>query len=577
MAVPWRNMIEEADRLQLEEISFVLADRTKPTVVCMAVGSYQKRDELRRELSSRLPQYKSATLDLSGIHITSLFTAIKERAPQEVLNSRPVEYLLHIFGIEDSLFVAKDGGIADSSLIAELNLERENLFHEFPCCLILWTTPHFVEKLRKEAPDLFDWITYSYHFADQNCAPLAEDPRPLGSPIGVTQERKQRILEMEEKLERLQLDSDAPERVLRSKLALYKTLGAEYLGVFRNDDSIRCYTAALSLIRQVPHRANEEAELHFFLGDAHLQARHFDLALSHYQKSLIIEENDADSIHVGTLYHQIGIIYHEQRDWDEALENYRVALGWEQKTGQQHEMGSTWHQIGRVYQAQRNWANALESYRNALDWQERTGRQHEMGGTYHQIGIVYQEQGDLAHALGSYLKALEWKKKTDQQHEMGSTWHQIGLVYQGRRDWAKALESYRKALEWKEKTGQQHEMGSTRHQIGLVYQEQRDWAKALESYRNALELDEKAGQFHELGGTWHQIGRVYEEQVKYDEALDNYLTAVGLCRKTGMERHLEIALGSIARIFPKLSDEQKNEIKKVLPDDMYDELKKDAT
>lgn len=522
-------MIEDVDLKQLDEIAFVLADRSKPTLVLISVGSYRKRDELRVDLERLLPKYRSVLLDLSGHPITSLFRAIRERVPAEVLNSRPGEYLLHIYGIEDSLLVSQDGKIAASSLIEELNLERENLFHEFPCCLILWTTPHFVEKLRNDALDLWDWITYQYHFCDGHVDAVAgEVPLPLSAPKGVTEERKKRIIELEERLQGLRLDDDAPERVIRGKISLHKALGVEYLAAFRYEDAIRCNTAALSLLGQTSHAKIDEAEIYYRLGTAHLLARHFAEALAAFEDSLRTQEDAGFQHNYGNTLHQIGMVYDELRNWPKALESYQTALKWKEKVGLTSKLGSTWHQIGRLYQNQQNWPQALESYQ----------------------------------------KAMELMEKTDQYSHLGSIWNQIGIVYAGQRNWSQALESYQKALEWMGKTGQNHQLGITWHQIGIMYEEQKNWSQALESYQKALEWKEKTGQHHELGGTWHQIGMVHEKQEDCAEALRCYLRAFKFIIETGAQG-LEIVLTSLRRIFPRLSPEEQAGLREALPEELY--------
>ncbi len=451
-------MPESFDRKQLDEIAFVLAERSKPTLVLISAGSYRKRDELRAELDRLLPAYRSALLDLSGHPITSLFRAVRERTPAEILNSRPGEYLLHIYGVEDSLLVSQDGTLAASSLIAELNLERENLFHEFPCCLVLWTTLHFTGKLRNDAPDLWDWITYNYHFLDDHCAADADEvPQPVSAPSGVTAERQKRIDELEERLQALRLDDEAPERVLRAKLSLHKALGSEYLAAFRYGDAIRCYTAALALLGQTRHARIDEAEIFFHLGTAHLAARHFAKALTSYKESLRIQKQADNHNNIGSTWHQIGMVFAKQRQWSRALESYHKTIEWHEKTGRQHQLGSTWHQIGNVHAEQRQWPQSLESYHNALEWHEKTGQQHELGGTWHQIGNVYAEQRQWPQALESYRKALEWKEKTGQQHQLGATWHQIGRVYEEQKDYPAAVQNYLQAWLLCSNTAMSHE------------------------------------------------------------------------------------------------------------------------
>ncbi|MFA6008984.1 MAG: tetratricopeptide repeat protein [Desulfobacteraceae bacterium] len=523
-------MIDDADRHQLGEIVFVLAGRSKPTLVVISTGSYRKRNELRSEIDRLLPEYRSALLDLSGQSITSLFRTVRERAPEEVLSSKPVEYLLHIYGLEDSLLISKEGRIGSSLLIQELNLERENLFHEFPCCLIIWTTSHFTEKLKKQAPDLWDWITYSYRFEGSEVMTVSHEAFRLPElRAGLTDERKRRIMELEERLNDMPLKGDTTERVARSKLAVYKALGEEYEAAFSFEESIRYYSAALAVIGATDLGETARAEAFFFLGRVNVKRRCINQALGYLNEAREIFERSDNYDYIGPIYHLIGMIYAQQKNWSVALENYQLSLMWGEKAGMDYQLCVTWHQIGRLYEDQRNWPKAIDNYN----------------------------------------KALECNKKTGMVHQLGGTWHQIGKVYGEQCQWNKALKCYHKALKWNEKTGMIHELSSTWQNIGFVYATQRDWPKALENYNKAHECNKKTGMVHALGKTFHQIGRVYEEMDNVPDALEYFQKALSCFIKEKWDEEQGIATKSIQRIFARIGQEQRERLKLTFPEEVY--------
>jgi tetratricopeptide (TPR) repeat protein len=547
-------VITDKDREILDEIRFVLTGRTKSTLVVMVTETYGKRDEVKAGLDKMLPEYRSATLDLSGRSITSLFRTIRDDVSQEIQTSKPVEYLLHIFGLEDSLLSSTEGFLGTSPLIRELNLERENLFHEFPFCLIIWTTGYFTEKLKTQAPDLWDWITYSYCFKDDSITQDNRDILPLDElREGFTEERKQRIADLEKRLNDLSLTGDSV-RVLRSKFTVYNALGEEYEAASRFDDAIKYYKAALAVTADSELGEMSRGSVLAKLGTACLKGRYYKDGLVALEKSLRVFEQNGKHNVLGLIFHRIGILYQEQRNWLKALENYHAALEWKEKAGMDQEMGATWHHIGRVYEEQRNWAKALESYYIALEWETKTGMEHQMGGTWHQIGNVYSQQRNWAKALESYHTALDWRTKTGMDYDKGGTWNQIGMVYEKQRNWDMALENYSTALEYQEKGGMAHQMGVTWHNIGRVYEEQRDWSRALESYQTALGWKEKTGMAQEMGSTWNHIGRVYEEQRDWLMAVECYNKALDWYRKSGMDHYAGVTWHNIGRAYEEQRD-----------------------
>ena len=482
-------MITEEDLAKLDEITFVLEGRDKPTLVCLSVASYKKAEELSKAVEERLPAYRFETLNLRGQQVGSLFQAIREQVPARVLESRPVEYVLHVFGLEDSLFVSRGNKPTLSTLIQELNFERENLFRIFPFCILLWTTPYFVDNLKKHAQDLWDWITYSYSFDDTECAESAQvdSEHWQNLPDGRLAEREKRIEELEEKFRSLALGGGATERIIREKITVQKLLGREYSAAFRFNEAVLAYQTVLALLGQLPARLiDEEAELHYLLGSTQLDVYKLDQALEHLQTSLELQQQANLTYNIGATYHQMGRVYEGHRKWSEALESYQSALFWKEKAEKHDEFGSTYHQIGNVHADQEHWNEALESYQMALNWDKKTGQPQEMGSTHHQIGRVYEKQLRWSEALESYQKALKWKEQTRQDHEMWGTYHQIGMVYEKQQRWSDALDNYDKALIWEEKTGQIQGMGRTYHQIGTVYEKQRRWSKALTFYLHAL-------------------------------------------------------------------------------------------
>ncbi len=158
---------QENNKENWEQLAFVLQERDKPTFIVIGFDSYATQKTIFRELKNEFSNYKFYELDLSSLSIVSLNQVFISKLPKTIVNSKPSEYIVNVFGLENSLFTVQNKNIEQSSLIAELNFEREMLFQRFPFITIVWTDSYTVGKLKKEAKDLWDWISYYFEFKSE--------------------------------------------------------------------------------------------------------------------------------------------------------------------------------------------------------------------------------------------------------------------------------------------------------------------------------------------------------------------------------------------------------------------------
>jgi tetratricopeptide (TPR) repeat protein len=474
-----------------DELEYVLTERQKPALLVCSFDTLTSKTQSIAEFQQRFPQFTQHEIDSTGERVVSLFRYLKEKLPELAeTETGNIQHLIHLSGLEYSL-MAEDP-VSPGQLLPELNFERELVFRDLPCILVIWVNQYTLKRLQKEAPDFWDWVQYRYHFSSP---PELVDRRPVAyvDPLqskGFTPERLARVEEMEARYNHLDQSGDDREQTLQNMANLLETLGRECLEIFEGEKAVDYFTKLLAVRERLDDQF-EMAAAYFYLGEANRIARHLERAVQYYTKSIRILVEIDHLENVAANYHQIGMVYEEQRIWDKALLNYHKAIEWKEKTQQLHQLGSSYHHIGRVYEEQRTWDKALLNYRKAIEWNEKTQQLHQLGSSFHQIGMVYEEQRIWDKALLNYRKAIEWKEKTQQLHEIGDSYHQIGMVYQEQRSWDKALLNYRKAIEWYEKTQQLHQLDVTYACTGLVYKAQGQTDEAKTQLQKALSLTEQ--------------------------------------------------------------------------------------
>lgn len=548
------NDLNEHERHLRNQMLFTLSELDKGTLAMVVTPNEWKKKELYLFLKGHLREYEFFDLDLTPYNYNSLYKALAELLPSTILESQPVQYLVSVTGLESSLYTTEDGKIEFSPLLAQLNFERELIFHQ-PYIVVLWVSESFDRELQRRAPDLMQWMSKRFVFEERGSdgMEVAEAEIQYGTvqKKGRISERLERIRQLQEAWEKLYHDNRDQVRVVKDKIELLLLLGKEYAAAFEYDQAETAFKKAIALNSKI--KAGKEAILFYELGVVYWRFNRYDLASETLEHALTIVQKDRDTELMGDVYHALGLVYQGKMQWKKALLIFRRALDWNMEAGYEDRIGNTFHQIGRVYEEQGKWTEALANYNWALDWNRRTGNEYGIGSTYHQIGMVYQKQEKWDEALANYNRALYWKVEAGDEYGVGSTYHQIGRIYEKQKKWDEALTNYNRALDWNTKTGNEYEMGSTYHQIGWINHLQKKWAEALENYNRALDWKIKTGNEYGVGSTYHLIGQAYQDQGMLSKAMEWFAKAVENQMKFD-HPNLKYSQESLTRIQKEIAD-----------------------
>jgi len=437
----------------LDELVFALGRRDEPTVALVECASLAKRRELEAQLAERMPEYRYHVLDVTPYSVVSLLRTLEEELPAEIKASQPVQWVVHVHGLENSRLLSQDGQLVPSPLTAQLNLERERLFRSVPYLIVLWGDADFFRTLQREAPDFWHWVTYRFRFEDHTARPVSElPPLPLKSlpgPPGNAAERQARITELQERYDHLALDDSDKQRLMRDKINILGLLGEEYVADFRYEEAEKSFKMVIALQERLRVGDSARGAAYHWLGVIHLKQRRLSEALAACERCIPLAVGN----NVSAVHHQMGMIYQELEQWEEALQQYRQSLEHQERIADVSQKGSTYHQIGILFQAQQLWPLALHNYRQALNWKQCAGDYFGLASTYGQIGAIYHKQQHWALALENYQQALNWEKRTSNGQPTGAVNYYIGRVYEEQQLYEEALPWFYEAVECCAKNG----------------------------------------------------------------------------------------------------------------------------
>jgi tetratricopeptide (TPR) repeat protein len=548
------GQISEQEKQTRNEMLFTLSERNRGTLALIITPNERKRKELYRFLKDHLKEYNFFDFDLTTHTFTSLYRALHELLPNEILQSEPVKYLVSVTGLENSLYSTEDGQIEFSSLVAQLNFERELIFNQ-PYIILLWISEGFDRELQRKAPDLMHWMSKRFVFREDEGFDgmiVAEEAVEYGTvrKPGKIKERLDRIAELEETWEKLCIYNKDQKRLIKDKINLLRLLGKEYAAAFMFEKAEDAFQKALALDKKIS--TGIETQLLYEIGQFYYDFGRYEKSLEFLLRSLNAINIKDQGVDFASTYHTIGMAYQGLRQWFKAMEYYNLSLEWDKQAGNEYRFASSYHQIGRVFEEQGKWGDALRNYQETLEWAKKTSNEYQLGGTYHQIGMVFEKQKRWEEALENYREALEWKKKTGDEYHLGGTYHQIGRVFEAQGKREEALSNYQEALEWKKKTGNEYKLGDTYHQIGSVFEEQEKWEEAQKNYQLALGWYQKTDNEYEMAGSYHQMGSVEESRGELEKALAYYEKAIEMASQYN-HPDLPMAQHSLERIRQKLS------------------------
>jgi tetratricopeptide (TPR) repeat protein len=158
---------------------------------------------------------------------------------------------------------------------------------------------------------------------------------------------------------------------------------------------------------ELPNMSEENQAIAYHqIGTLYLNFGDYDKALSHYEKSLQIDEKRNNIQGVSKRLHQIGIIFEEKGDYDEALKQYQKAKETFEKIGDIKDVSSSLHQIGMIYQYKGEYDEALKQYQKALEISEKIGNIPALAISLGQMGNLYVQKKEFAMALEFFIQAF---------------------------------------------------------------------------------------------------------------------------------------------------------------------------
>ena len=177
----------------------------------------------------------------------------------------------------------------------------------------------------------------------------------------------------------------------------------------------------------------------FLRGRANHRLGHWTFANTDYQNSILIWEEESDSLMFAELYIQLAKLNYSLKDYDKALRYTKEAKSIYKVSGKKNLLGKALKVEGMLYNNKNHFDRALESYLEALQLFKETSNTLEQAEVHYDIGGIYllndtipihfaKESLDMARELLSNQKDTSLEVKL--LNVLGTTYYELDSTFQ---------------------------------------------------------------------------------------------------------------------------------------------------
>lgn len=354
--------------------------------------------------------------------------------------------------------------------------------------------------------------------------------------------------------------SERLDRALHFQILAGQKAAREYA----NEQALRHFKDALSLLSRVEHSMEQSLEIHLGLGDVllfvgdYLPAREqfqagldkigpsgsdqlikergllhrkiattlerqgdYEQALSHYATSsdLLRCEPEPMPVELAQLSNDIGWIQFLRGNFDEALSNLTQALKLVEQSNQYNVIASIHNRLGAVAYHQRDYERSAAHVRKSLVLRETIGDLAGVARLYNNLGLLGLIRGDLRDAETNFLQAIELLERIGDAEGIALAYTNLGLVQYDRGNFESAQQNLERSLNAAKQIGHRFYQGRALMYVGRLKTAQGFFGQSEELLRESIAILEGLSAQDNLIDAMYYLGENCFSQGDLDGAL----------------------------------------------------------
>jgi Tfp pilus assembly protein PilF len=403
----------EKNNKHFEQLEFVLTERTEPTLILVSADTSAKSEEVYGEFQTKFIEYHQTTFHIENEEMVSLEQWLTKKLP----STKPSEHIsemVHIFGLGSHFHLADGDKLKPSSLLPQINMERELLFRDLPIVMVWWLDKYQIATLRQEAPDLWSWISYHFHFESEEKVSVYDEQIivEVAKVLHMNQiPTKKEIDEIAKSIEKRYKHFDKQSVDTKHRLEIeHSILVVVAHNKYMNKRLLEAqldYEKILSLRRQL-NKKNQDDILSKLICVLCMQKKYKE-AEKYIEESLATSK---EKYHAEILFWK-AMILQEKGDGQNVLKFLRQSYNLSKKYGNSNYMRGSSIKLAEYYLDNREYKTARKLLFETIKYNPHTESLSIQ--LYEKIAKSYEEEKNSKFANQYYEKAKKLKEKLEQE------------------------------------------------------------------------------------------------------------------------------------------------------------------
>jgi tetratricopeptide (TPR) repeat protein len=233
--------------------------------------------------------------------------------------------------------------------------------------------------------------------------------------------------------------------------------------------------------------------MYYNLGNIYKDNGQPDKALIYFQKSLVLDPNNADA------YNNQGIIYKEKKQYTEAINCFKSAIQLNP------DQVASYYNMGVIYRVKKQLDEAIFCFQKALQLNPNIVAIH------YNLGITLQEKGQLDDAIAHFQKALQINPN------FAEAYYHFGIVLYDLGELDEAVRKFQKAVQISPL------FIDALNNLGVLLQEKGQLDDAIAHFQKALQINPNFAE------AYNGLGIAFKEKGLIEEAILFERKAIDLC------------------------------------------------
>lgn len=243
-----------------------------------------------------------------------------------------------------------------------------------------------------------------------------------------------------------------------------------------------------------------------------------------------------------------GITFEVGSAFDSAISSYQKSYALAEQNQTHPEFGNSAYALSNIYNIRGENVEALKWAQKAKDAFTAGGLTKEISQVLNQIGIIYDQKGLYSEALDSYLEALDLAVKSQDIDGEILINNNLGVIYDNMNNGEMALQYYTNALEKARMHRLIENEATLLNNLSYIHLRKGDTAKSVELLKKSLSIDLSeiypCFESYPLEG----MGSIYVAQDQLDSAeyyLDRALKTGAICEDVAVLSSIHKGLGQL--------------------------------